>query len=74
MMTQTAILRMPDVRAEVGLSKSTIYALIDRGEFPAPIQLSTRAVGWERKAVELWLAKRADATRNKPKSRIMKGV
>ena len=37
---------MPCVERETGLSKSTIYALIKKGEFPEPIQLGQRASGW----------------------------
>lgn len=44
-MTHMTILRLPVVRARVGLSRSTIYKFIESGHFPKPVQLGTRAVG-----------------------------
>lgn len=49
------ILRLPQVKAVVGLSKSTIYARIIEGSFPAPISLGSRAVGWIESEVQSWL-------------------
>ena len=54
----SAIERLPAVRARTGLGRSTIYALMGRGEFPASVQLSIRAVGWRSADVDLWLADR----------------
>ena len=44
--TALTILRRKQVEKRVGLSRSTIYAKIAAGEFPAPIALGARAVGW----------------------------
>lgn len=64
-MTQPAIYRLPDVKTVTGLSRSTIYAEIEKGSFPASISLTDtgRAVGWERKAVDDWVAKRVERAR-----------
>jgi prophage regulatory protein len=59
MAEQTIILRLPEVRKRVGLGRSSVYALIQRGEFPRPIRLSQRAVGWCAAEVEQWIAERA---------------
>jgi len=40
------ILRLPAVKARVGLSRSTIYLRIAQGSFPEPVSLGGRAVGW----------------------------
>ena len=42
------ILRLPAVLAATGWSRSTLYAKISEGKFPAPIKLDPdgRAVGW----------------------------
>lgn len=53
-MTDT-VLRLPQVRARTGLSRSTIYAKVGNKEFPAPIPLSARAVGWLDSEVQRWL-------------------
>lgn len=41
-----SILRLPDVKASTGLSRSTIYLRITQGVFPKPVSLGARAVGW----------------------------
>ena len=40
------IYRMPEVEAQTGVSRSTIYAAIKRGAFVKSIKLGARAVGW----------------------------
>ena len=57
------ILRLPDVMDRVGLRKSAIYSRIASGEFPAPIPLGARAVGWLETEVDEWLKARIDAAR-----------
>jgi prophage regulatory protein len=44
-MTDT-ILRLPAVKTSTGLSRSTVYLRIAQGEFPKPVNLGGRAVGW----------------------------
>ncbi len=56
------VLRLPAVENMVGLKRSCIYSLIQRGEFPKPIRLSVRAVGWLRSDVEEWLHSRIART------------
>ena len=41
-LTDKRVLRREEVVALVGLSRSTIYKLIGRGEFPRPVQLGQR--------------------------------
>jgi prophage regulatory protein len=55
----TTILRLPELRKRIGLGRSSIYALVKRGQFPRPIHLSARAVGWSQAEVEQWIAERA---------------
>ena len=38
-----------------GLSKSSIYVFIGKGDFPAPVSLGARAVGWWSDQVENWI-------------------
>ena len=42
----TTILRLPAVKFESGLSRSTIYLRISQGLWTKPISLGGRAVGW----------------------------
>ena len=44
-MTHT-ILRLPKVKFESGLSRSTIYLRIAQGLWTKPVSLGARAVGW----------------------------
>jgi prophage regulatory protein len=59
--TQNAltILRRKQVEARTGLSRSTLYSMIQRGQFPRPVTLTARAVGWLETEIEQWLAERA---------------
>jgi len=52
------ILRRPDVEARTGLARSTIYDWMKRGEFPLPVALGARLVGWRESEIEEWLAAR----------------
>ncbi|MEL0439215.1 helix-turn-helix transcriptional regulator [Phycobacter sp. K97] len=52
------IYRRPDVEKMVGLSRSTLYAMIAEGTFPKPIKLDKRAVGWREDQVQSWLNSR----------------
>jgi len=58
---QTQIARLPDVIEMTGLARSTILTLVKAGNFPRPLQLSPRAVGWRVADVEKWLADRPTA-------------
>lgn len=49
------IIRLPDVIKMTGLSRSTIYLRMSKGDFPQSISLGERAVGWLEADVELWL-------------------
>ncbi|MEG8052099.1 AlpA family transcriptional regulator [Sphingomonas aerolata] len=51
-------LRLPDVKAETGLGKTSIYQLIRDGQFPKPVKISSRAVAWREGAIEAWKADR----------------
>jgi prophage regulatory protein len=49
------ILRLPTVKLRTGLSRSSIYLRISKGEFPSSISLGGRAVGWLEADVNDWL-------------------
>lgn len=40
------ILRLPSVKSELGLSRSTVYLRITQGLFTSQVSLGSRAVGW----------------------------
>ncbi|WP_241546894.1 helix-turn-helix transcriptional regulator [Thiohalobacter thiocyanaticus] len=51
-------MRLPAVIERTGLSRSTLYRLIQSGEFPAPVRLARRCVGWPTDSVDSWLRSR----------------
>lgn len=53
------IWRLPKVREVVALGRSTIYDMVARNEFPAPIRLGVRAVRWRKCDVVAWLEARS---------------
>ena len=57
------ILRLPAVKAVTGLAGSTIYLFTEKGGFPKPISLGSRAVGWIEGEVQEWLKDRIHASR-----------
>ena len=52
------LLRRPEVEARTGLSRSSIYAFMKRGEFPQPVKLGTRLVAWRESDISAWLESR----------------
>lgn len=61
-MTQ-ALLRLPAVMERTGYSRSTLYLLIQRGEFPSPIALGARAVAWPSEDIDAWIQERIQHSR-----------
>lgn len=51
------VLRMKDLTDKVGYKPSTIYDLISKGQFPAPMKLvpNGRAIGWFESTIDEWL-------------------
>jgi prophage regulatory protein len=50
----SALLRMPAVVRCTGLGRSTIYRLMASRQFPLPVKLTGRAVGWRKSDVDRW--------------------
>ena len=48
--------RLPDVMNVTGLSRSSIYLRISTNEFPKPVKLGRRAVGWPEDTIIAWQA------------------
>ncbi|MGQ5245456.1 helix-turn-helix transcriptional regulator [Xanthomonas arboricola] len=56
---QHRLLRLRDVLDKVGLSKSTVYAMIRRKEFPKPVHLGCMAT-WVESEIDAWITSRID--------------
>jgi len=58
------ILRLPTVKTRTGLSRSSIYLRISKGEFPPSISLGGRAVGWLESDIECWLDEKISSSQS----------
>ena len=57
------ILRLPEVETKTGRKRSSIYADVAAGLFPAPIKLGSRAVGWLESDCDNWIEEKITASR-----------
>ena len=60
-MGETKILRRREVERRTGLSCTSLYRAMSRGDFPRPIRLGPQAVGWKASEVQAWLESRERA-------------
>ena len=61
--------KLPAVINATGLSRSTLYARVKVGEFPAPVKLGERSVAWPVELVRAWIASRIEAANGAQKAR-----
>lgn len=52
------LLRVADVGFLTGLGRSTIYARVQAGAFPVPVQMGRHSVAWRESEVDAWIAAR----------------
>jgi prophage regulatory protein len=57
------IKRLQTVIEQVGYSRSSVYAKVKSGDFPAPISLGGRAVGWLSTDIDAWIEERVADSR-----------
>ena len=57
-MKNEAIIRRDEVERRTGLSRSTIYHLMDINEFPRPVRIGNAAVGWVESEITAYIADR----------------
>lgn len=53
-----SFLRIKQVIATTGMSRSWLYEAVKRGDFPAPIALGARAVAWDAADIAAWQQER----------------
>ena len=58
-----ALIRLRQVMARTGMSRSTIYAYIKNGTFPTPISISERCVAWVESDIDGWIDDRIASSR-----------
>lgn len=57
----TRYLRIAEVVGRTGVSRSTIYEMISKGEFPMARRLTSRTVGWNEADIDEWMQSRETA-------------
>lgn len=58
------LIRLPQVRQTVALSRSEIYRLISLNSFPKPVPLGKRPVAWDKDEIQAWVRSRIDARKD----------
>lgn len=59
----TKFYRLPQVKAYLGVSGSSIWAWVKQGKFPKPIKLSENTTAWSAADVEAWAQSRIEASK-----------
>jgi prophage regulatory protein len=54
--TSDRFLRLPEVLAATGLTRSSLYRRIGAGGFPAQVRIGPQMVAWRQSEVERWIA------------------
>ena len=57
-MTETKLLRLPEVEVRCGLKKSAIYQGVKEDTFPVPVRLGGKAVAWRSDEIQQWIDNR----------------
>ncbi len=50
------LLALPGVLERTSLKRASLYAAMDRGEFPKPVRISANRVAWPETIVAQWIA------------------
>ncbi|WP_255371065.1 AlpA family transcriptional regulator [Cupriavidus sp. YR651] len=56
-------MRLPEVTAVCGMSASSIYDRIRRGDFPKPVPLAGKSVAWLSSEIRQWMQSRIASRR-----------
>lgn len=54
----TRLLRRKAVEARTGLARSTLYQMMQAGQFPKPVRIGGRAVAWLETEIDAWIKAR----------------
>ena len=55
------IYRLPEVMDMTWLSRSSIYLRVSTDEFPKPLKIGRRAIGWPEESIIAWQTKMMEA-------------
>lgn len=57
------LIRIDEVKARTGLSRSSIYAFMNKGHFPKSVHITGISVAWVEHEVDEWIAVRISQSR-----------
>lgn len=55
---EARLIRLREVMTKTGLSRSYVYALAQKAQFPKPVKLSERSSAWIESEVQSWIDER----------------
>ncbi len=64
------LLKVKDIQARLGISRTAVYALIHTPSFPVPIAINSRILRWEVTEFEQWLLSRKSSLEPKAQKQI----
>lgn len=59
------IIRLAEAKNLSGLSRSSIYALMNEGKFPQKVSIGSRAIGWVENEIQDWIEERVSTRPSK---------
>lgn len=57
------IIRLKEVIRRTGLSRSTIYSLMSKDQFPKQVQITERCIGWSEDIIHDWILQKLEQKR-----------
>ena len=58
--------RLPQLKANLKVSGSSIWAWVKAGKFPKPVKLSPNCTAWSAQVVDAWAAERIASSQESP--------
>ena len=59
------IIRLTEAKNLSGLSRSSIYSLMNEGKFPQKVNIGSRAIGWVENEIQDWIEERVSTRPSK---------
>lgn len=61
----TTLIRLPEVIKRTGVSRATVYRLMNKRAFPLPVKISEKAIAFVESEVNDWIENLINSSRNK---------
>ena len=49
------LIRLKSVLSRTGLTRSTLYLMMERNDFPKPLKIAERCVAWPESEIDAWI-------------------